>query len=124
MLLSFLARLLKNLRWTSGLHTLDTRYLITSQKLTALSRRCSKCGSFYLSDKSKSSLRLTYCGILCEVSDLGFHINSWIDNKPEMVVKKSELEPVKTDSIIPMPTGGKYEDNQDDDYPGGELVPV
>ena len=31
----------------------------------------------YTVEKSKSSLRMTYCCIMCEVADLGFHLASF-----------------------------------------------
>ncbi len=36
---------------------------------------CDSCGLHYRSSKSTSSLRLTYCGFLCEIGDLGFSID-------------------------------------------------
>ena len=44
---------------------------------------CNRCEGTYSWAKSTSSLRLTYCSILCEVADIGFHIPTFI---------KSELE--------------------------------
>ena len=36
---------------------------------------CDSCGLHYRPSKSTSSLRLTYCGFLCEIGDLGFSID-------------------------------------------------
>ncbi len=36
---------------------------------------CYSCGLHYRPSKSTSSLRLTYCGFLCEIGDLGFSID-------------------------------------------------
>ena len=37
---------------------------------------CGNCELQYRSSKSTSSLRLTYCGFLCEIGDLGFSIDA------------------------------------------------
>jgi hypothetical protein len=34
--------------------------------------RCKRCNLAYLTMKSTSALRLTYCSFLCELGDLGF----------------------------------------------------
>ena len=36
--------------------------------------RCKRCNLVYLTTKSTSELRLTYCSFLCELGDLGFSI--------------------------------------------------
>ena len=36
---------------------------------------CDSCGLHYRPSKSTSSLRLTYCGFLCEIGALGFSID-------------------------------------------------
>ena len=38
---------------------------------------CLRCSTAYATEKSKSSLRLTYCCVMCEVADLGFHLASF-----------------------------------------------
>lgn len=35
-------------------------------------QRCKRCNLAYLTTKSTSALRLTYCSFLCELGDLGF----------------------------------------------------
>jgi endogenous inhibitor of DNA gyrase (YacG/DUF329 family) len=35
---------------------------------------CTRCGVPYTTAKSHSSLPLTYCCVMCEVADLGFHL--------------------------------------------------
>jgi len=47
---------------------------------------CDNCGLQYRSSKSTSSLRLTYCGFLCEIGDLGFSI----DGLEQMEITKEE----------------------------------
>lgn len=39
---------------------------------------CRRCGIPYTTVKSHSSLRLSYCGILFEVADLGFVIDQFL----------------------------------------------
>ncbi|MBI5949511.1 MAG: hypothetical protein HY875_15335 [Chloroflexi bacterium] len=34
--------------------------------------KCTRCGIAYSHTRSTSALVLTYCGMLCEVSDLGY----------------------------------------------------
>jgi len=34
--------------------------------------RCKRCNLSYMTTKSTSALRLTYCSFLCELGDLGF----------------------------------------------------
>lgn len=36
---------------------------------------CKRCKLVYLTTKSTSELRLTYCSFLCELGDLGFSIS-------------------------------------------------
>ena len=47
---------------------------------------CDSCGLHYRPSKSTSSLRLTYCGFLCEIGDLGFSI----DGLEQMEITKEE----------------------------------
>lgn len=39
-------------------------------------RTCARCLAAYDWRKAKSVLRMTYCGILCEVADLGFSLEA------------------------------------------------
>lgn len=41
-----------------------------------LTRDCLHCKQSYNPRKSKSSLRLTYCTVMCETLDLGYHLRS------------------------------------------------
>ncbi len=39
---------------------------------------CRRCGIPYTAEKNHSSLRLSYCGVLCEVAELGFVIDQFL----------------------------------------------
>ena len=39
-------------------------------------RKCQRCAGPYDWRRSRSSLKMTYCGTLCEIADLGFSIES------------------------------------------------
>ena len=41
-------------------------------------RECQQCHTAYQWDRSKSALRFTYCGVLCEQADLGYSIDGLI----------------------------------------------
>ncbi len=38
--------------------------------------RCKRCNLPYASSRSTSALRLTYCSLFCELSDLGFSMDA------------------------------------------------
>ncbi len=38
--------------------------------------RCKRCNLPYVSSRSTSALRLTYCSLFCELSDLGFSMDA------------------------------------------------
>ena len=38
--------------------------------------KCGRCGVGYHPHKSTSALRLTYCGLLCEIGALGFSLTA------------------------------------------------
>lgn len=44
-------------------------------------RSCNRCKTRYSPNKSTSTLRLTYCGLLCEKGDLGFSMESLLRNE-------------------------------------------
>jgi hypothetical protein len=46
---------------------------------------CENCKSPYEWQKSQSALKLTYCGILCEQSGLGFSIDGFIRSEITLV---------------------------------------
>ncbi len=54
--------------------------------------RCSRCNLSYVSGKSTSALKLTYCSFLCELGDLGFSMTG-LENM--QLIKKIEAEPVE-----------------------------
>lgn len=39
-------------------------------------RTCARCATAYDWTRSRAVLRMTYCGILCEVADLGFSLEA------------------------------------------------
>lgn len=53
-------------------------------------RTCQHCLAEYHPAKSKTTLRLTYCGVLCEKAHLGFTIESLlrIERDPDWPTKK------------------------------------
>lgn len=48
--------------------------LTLNQELVTLPR-CKRCNLSYMTNKSTSALRLTYCSFLCELGDLGFSMS-------------------------------------------------
>jgi hypothetical protein len=58
---------------------------------------CKKCGTPYHPNKSTSSLKLTWCSVICESNELGFHLNSWI-NQPVKV--RPEAEPLRLEEPV------------------------
>ena len=53
---------------------------------------CARCGLRYDWRKSPSTLKMTYCGSLCEAGDLGFTLDALL--KSERVARTSEpVEP-------------------------------
>ncbi len=56
---------------------------------------CVRCGLRYDWRKSPSTLKMTYCGSLCEAGDLGFTLDALLQLKREDVIpaKGSEAEP-------------------------------
>jgi hypothetical protein len=76
--------------------------------------QCKACGSYYYPHKSSSSLRLTWCTILCEVKDLGYHLRSFEEDR--------YYNPTTEDTIIHVTEQNEVDDT--DDGEKGELVPV
>ena len=61
--------------------------------------RCKRCNLPYTSARSTSALRLTYCSLFCELSDLGFSMDAlehMQKNEPE------EEEPNETERGEPV----------------------
>jgi hypothetical protein len=55
-------------------------------------RTCARCGNVYDWRRSaSSSLKMTYCGSLCEMGDLGFTIEAIL----RMDIKKTPTEPLR-----------------------------
>ncbi|MGD9933657.1 MAG: hypothetical protein AB7T37_08040 [Dehalococcoidia bacterium] len=56
---------------------------------------CARCGLRYDWRKSPSTLKMTYCGSLCEAGDLGFTLDALLQLKREDVIpaKGTKQEP-------------------------------
>ena len=48
-------------------------------------RECQRCHTSYQWERSQSALRFTYCGVLCELFDLGFSIDGLISSELKRV---------------------------------------
>lgn len=61
--------------------------------------RCKRCNLPYASARSTSSLRLTYCSLFCELSDLGFSMDALEHMQPADPAEHDESprEPVAID---------------------------
>lgn len=59
-----------------------------SRDLVAMPR-CKRCNLLYMTQKSTSALRLTYCSFLCELGDLGFSMQGL-----EQMQRAVKVEPV------------------------------
>lgn len=56
---------------------------------------CARCGLRYDWRKSPSSLKMTYCGSLCEAGDLGFTLDALLKSKRAVkAVEPAEPAPV------------------------------
>jgi len=64
---------------------------------------CKQCKTSYSDTKSHSSLRMTYCSIMCETNDLGFHIDSFLKIPSRKRVSEEE----------PMPVHAEVDDDDD-----------
>jgi hypothetical protein len=74
----------------------------TKGKLNAEMRellRCKRCNLPYASARSTSALRLTYCSLFCELSDLGFSMDALehMQKKEEHGTEETPREPVAID---------------------------
>ena len=56
-------------------------------------KNCARCGLRYDWRKSPSSMKMTYCGSLCEKADLGFTLEALLKYRPE---PKNTPEAVET----------------------------
>lgn len=58
--------------------------------------RCKRCKLVYLTTKSTSELRLTYCSFLCELGDLGFSISGLehMERIPKVVAVEATEKPL------------------------------
>ncbi len=78
-------------------------------------KECQHCKTPYQTDKSRSSLKLTWCGILCEVGELGYVLSSF--EKSVISKKPKTVEIQREDKVI-------EEDPADDDWEEYELCPA
>ena len=76
---------------------------------------CINCGTLYRDKDSSSSLRLTYCTVLCEVKDLGFHLKSLEEGKYRTSVFEEPVLPIVEDRL-------PVQERKDDDNDDRELV--
>lgn len=84
--------------------------------------KCKNCGTLYDFNKSKSSLKLTYCNNMCEVKDLGFHLLSLENGTYTYTEKEIEQIPEEIlDNINTNPTPPPPENNDD---PPDDLMDV
>ncbi|MFQ5380539.1 MAG: hypothetical protein ACE5EF_02790 [Dehalococcoidia bacterium] len=65
----------------------------TNDQLTNHIHVCARCGLRYDWRKSPSSIKMTYCGSLCEKADLGFTLEALLKFKP--AAGNDESEPVE-----------------------------
>jgi hypothetical protein len=52
---------------------------------------CARCGLRYDWRKSPSTLKMTYCGSLCEAGDLGFTVDALLKLQKNPVVKPDAI---------------------------------
>lgn len=52
---------------------------------------CARCGLRYDWRKSPSTLKMTYCGSLCEMGDLGFTMDALMKLQKSDIIKKDEV---------------------------------
>lgn len=60
---------------------------------------CKRCNLAYLTQKSTSALRLTYCSFLCELGDLGFSMSGleMMEKAPIIEQLDAAPEPIAID---------------------------
>lgn len=54
-------------------------------------RVCTRCGSGYEWRKSTSGLKMTYCGVFCEIGDLGFCLEALERGTPSIVAQAAKV---------------------------------
>ncbi|MFN0148251.1 MAG: hypothetical protein ACKVT1_17255 [Dehalococcoidia bacterium] len=58
---------------------------------------CARCGLRYDWRRSPSTLKMTYCGSLCEAGDLGFTLDALLKNGP--IIRATPAEVVDTAAV-------------------------
>jgi hypothetical protein len=75
----------------------DTTVATGIQQEETYLRACARCGLTYDWRRSpSSSLKMTYCGSLCERADLGFTIEALL----RLDIQKTETEPLRLEDPV------------------------
>jgi hypothetical protein len=61
---------------------------------------CARCGLRYDWRKSPSTLKMTYCGSLCEMGDLGFTMDALMKLQKSDLIKKDEVPAVAEPAAV------------------------
>lgn len=83
--------------------------------MEAMITECKRCNTPYQTDKSKSSLKLTWCGVLCEIGDLGYVLSNF---EKSVIAKKNPESPEVPQEDLPVDAPA------DDDWEEYELCPA
>lgn len=54
-------------------------------------RICTRCGSGYEWRKSTSGLKMTYCGVFCEIGELGFCLEALERGTPSIIALAAKV---------------------------------
>lgn len=82
-------------------------------------RECQRCHVKYDFSRSTSELKLTYCGILCQIGDLGFSLEALLTMEIKPTVKVEEIVQRVDERMA-----AKAETPSNPDDPEKELVEV
>lgn len=66
-----------------------------------LTRVCLHCKQSYNPRKSRSSLKLSYCTVMCETLDIGFHLRSLEDGNYVFMPMGKETREPKFNHLMP-----------------------
>ena len=61
---------------------------------------CARCGLRYDWRKSPSSLKMTYCGSLCEAGDLGFTVDALLKLQKSDIIKLNPEPEVSETAVV------------------------
>lgn len=59
--------------------------------------KCARCGLAYSHSRSTSALVLTYCGVLCEVADLGYSLAAFEKAPVTALLQALHPIPIRTE---------------------------